>query len=121
MTSKERSDNEWVEELSSTGATQTSALEDLRIILKGGLLRALPGTIQGVRKEFESNIDDFIQETLVLVLRHLDTYQGRSKFTTWVYKIAIRTVFSELRRRRWKDVFLEEEMKSGQASPEELA
>lgn len=112
MITPDRSNTEWVEALSSRGGTQASALEDLREILTKGLSRALPG---------HAYIDDFVQESLVLVLRHLDSYQGRSKFTTWAFKIAIRTAFSELRRKRWKDVSLKGEMKSKESSPEEVA
>jgi RNA polymerase sigma-70 factor (ECF subfamily) len=130
MPTRDRSDAEWVEDLCSAGPAQNSALEDLRRILHRGLERAFSGRMQVRGREFEILAADFIQETLLLVLRHLETFQGRSRFTTWAYKIAIRTVFSELRRRRWKDVSLEDvlenknpsvEIKSGEAGPEELA
>jgi RNA polymerase sigma-70 factor (ECF subfamily) len=60
--------------------------------------------------EFESLMDEVAQETLLRVLDRLDTFEGRSQFTTWVHKIAIRLAFSELRRRRWKDVSLDASM-----------
>jgi RNA polymerase sigma-70 factor (ECF subfamily) len=41
------------------------------------------------------------------VLNGLDTFEGRSQFTTWAYKIAARVALNELRRRRWRDVSLE--------------
>jgi RNA polymerase sigma-70 factor (ECF subfamily) len=41
------------------------------------------------------------------VLANLDTFEGRSQFTTWVHKIAVRVALTELRRKRWKDVSLE--------------
>jgi DNA-directed RNA polymerase specialized sigma24 family protein len=31
----------------------------------------------------------------------LDSFQGRSKFTTWVHAFAIHVALSELRRRLW--------------------
>lgn len=43
------------------------------------------------------------QETLLRVLDQLDTFEGRSLFTTWVHKIAIRIALTELRRKRWRD------------------
>ncbi|NOH03849.1 MAG: hypothetical protein HND47_18735 [Chloroflexi bacterium] len=33
----------------------------------------------------------------------MDTFEGRSLFTTWVHKIAIRIALTELRRKRWRD------------------
>jgi RNA polymerase sigma-70 factor (ECF subfamily) len=72
-----------------------------------------------------------IQDALMRVLKALDTFEGRSQFTTWAYKIAVRLALMELRRRRWKDVSLEElteekedrgswagRMSTGKASPE---
>ena len=56
------------------------------------------------------------------VLDHLDTFEGRSQFTTWVHKIAVRAALTELRRRRWREVPLPEmEMtEDGEASYREL-
>ena len=38
---------------------------------------------------------------------HLESFEGRSKFTTWVHKIAVRIGLTELRRKRWEDVSLD--------------
>lgn len=51
--------------------------------------------------------EDFVQETLVRVLDNLASYEGRSRFTTWAQKIAIRVALTELRRKRWRDVSLD--------------
>ena len=48
------------------------------------------------------------QDTLLRVLDNLDSFEGRSKFTTWVHKIAVRLALTELRRKRWRDVSLDE-------------
>ena len=65
------------------------------------------------------------------VLDNLDTFEGRSQFTTWAHKIAVRAALTELRHRRWREVPLpemqmheesdtmEHELPDGQASPEE--
>jgi RNA polymerase sigma-70 factor (ECF subfamily) len=101
-------DNEtWLQDLQAGGTQRDIALADLRALL----LRALP---QGISKllspdnpEFESFIEDTAQETLLRVLARLDTFEGRSQFTTWVYKISVRVALNELRRRKWRDVSLE--------------
>ena len=65
------------------------------------------------------------------VLDNLDTFEGRSQFTTWAHKIAVRAALTELRHRHWREVPLpemqmheksdtmEHELPDGQASPEE--
>jgi RNA polymerase sigma-70 factor (ECF subfamily) len=45
---------------------------------------------------------------LLRVLDQLHTFEGRSMFTTWVHKIAIRIALTELRRKRWQDTSLDE-------------
>jgi DNA-directed RNA polymerase specialized sigma24 family protein len=44
------------------------------------------------------------QVSLARVLNKLDIYQGRSRFLSWVYKIAVRIALNEWRRLRWRDV-----------------
>ncbi|MEN4011418.1 MAG: RNA polymerase sigma factor [Chloroflexota bacterium] len=102
-----RSNPEWLEHLRAEGEIQAHALQDLRAIIYGGLLQGLGGYASSERAEISALIEETTQETLLRVLDRLDTFEGRSQFTTWVYKIAIRLAFSELRRRRWKDVSLE--------------
>src|SRR5262249_44627982 len=66
--------------------------------------------------EFDSLIEDTVQVALLRVIDGLGTFEGRSQFTTWAYKIATRVALNELRRRRWRDVSLEglEEDKTGE-------
>ena len=41
------------------------------------------------------------------VMNRLDSFEGRSQFITWIYKIAIRIALNELRHRKWKEVSLD--------------
>ncbi len=107
MNPSHRSNSEWLQHLRAEGEIQAHALEDLRAIIYGGLVQGLGPYNSSGRPEITALIEETTQEALVRVLDHLDTFEGRSQFTTWVYKIAIRLAFSELRRRRWKDVSLE--------------
>jgi RNA polymerase sigma-70 factor (ECF subfamily) len=43
--------------------------------------------------------DDAVQETMIKVVRSLESFDGRSSFGTWVYRIATNTSLDELRRR----------------------
>jgi RNA polymerase sigma-70 factor, ECF subfamily len=44
--------------------------------------------------------EDIAQETFIKVYRHLQSFDGRSRFTTWLYAIAKNTAFSHLRKRK---------------------
>ena len=44
--------------------------------------------------------DDAAQEAMIRVVRHLDRFDGRSSFSTWIYRIATNTALDELRKRR---------------------
>jgi RNA polymerase sigma-70 factor (ECF subfamily) len=71
---------------------------DLRAIIVKGLPYALGSHLPTGHPEFESLVDEVAQETLLRVLDRLETFEGRSQFTTWVHKIAIRIAHSDLRR-----------------------
>jgi RNA polymerase sigma-70 factor (ECF subfamily) len=100
----ERSNEEWVEHLRQPGALRDAALADLRSILVRGLGYAMAK----YRNVAEADIEDFAQDALLKVLGALETFRGESRFTTWAQKIAVHVAFTELRRRRWKDVSLDE-------------
>ncbi len=44
--------------------------------------------------------DDAAQEAMIRIVRNLDRFDGRSAFSTWVYRIATNAALDELRRRR---------------------
>jgi len=44
--------------------------------------------------------DDAAQETMIRIVRHLDSFDGRSSFGTWAYRIATNTSLDELRKRK---------------------
>ncbi len=99
---KERSNDQWLAAL--RGPRKDQALADLRTILVRGLRAALRGGANGA----ESLVEDFAQEALIKVLANLDSFRGESRFTVWAQKVAVRTAFAEMRRRKWRDVSLDE-------------
>ena len=103
-----RSNDEWIGDLKSSGPRQGSALSDLHAIILKGLPYGLSKWLSPTDPKFQALVEEVAQETLLRVLDHLDTFEGRSKFTTWVYKIAIRLAVTELRRKRWENVSLDE-------------
>ncbi|MEW5941518.1 MAG: sigma-70 family RNA polymerase sigma factor [Chloroflexota bacterium] len=101
-------DNEtWLRDLRAGEAQRDAALADLRALLIRALPQGISRLLSPENPEFEFLIEDTAQETLLVVMKSLETFEGRSQFTTWVYKIAIRVALNELRRRKWRDVSLE--------------
>jgi RNA polymerase sigma-70 factor (ECF subfamily) len=103
MQLNQRTNSEWIEELSDPVSEE--ALTDLRAILLRGLRASLSNRIQ---TDLDAITEDFVQEALLKILKSIDTFRGESRFTTWAQKIAIHVAFTELRRRRWKDVSLQD-------------
>ena len=103
-----RTNEAWLSELTSSGQTREDALEDLRSVIQKGLPYALSRWLSPEQPQFNSLVEEVTQETLLRVLDQLDTFEGRSQFTTWVHKIAVRIALTELRRKRWRDASLDE-------------
>ena len=100
---QERDNQQWIEALQAEGPQRDAALSDLRGLLLVGLKSALKSRPDHVESIFE----DVVQESLVRILRSLDQFQNRSRFVTWATAIAIRVSFTELRKRKWRDVSLD--------------
>jgi len=48
----------------------------------------------------EHDAEDLAQEAFIKAYRNLHTFDGRARFTTWLYTIAKNSAFTHLRRRR---------------------
>jgi len=101
VTMAERSNQEWLDDLQ--GASQDAAVVDLRALLLRGLRYGMAS--YGVT---EADLEDFAQDAVLKVLDNLTTFRGEARFTTWAQKVAARVALSELRRRRWRDVSLQD-------------
>jgi RNA polymerase sigma factor (sigma-70 family) len=99
---RERTNEQWLMEL--RGPNPDKALVDLYDLLVRGLGAALGGYGGGV----EANFGDFAQEALIKITGNLASFRGESRFTTWAQKIAVNVALTELKRRRWRDVSLQE-------------
>jgi RNA polymerase sigma-70 factor, ECF subfamily len=47
---------------------------------------------------------DALQEALIAIVRGLDRFDGRARFSTWAYRVATNATLDELRRRRRRPV-----------------
>ncbi len=62
----------------------------------------------------DEDSEDVLQETFMKAYKHLDTFQGNSKFYTWLVRIAMNEALMKLRKRRTgKLVSLDEELSTG--------
>jgi len=99
---RERTNEQWLIEL--RGPNPDGALADLYDLLVRSLGTALGGYGGGV----EANFGDFAQEALIKITSNLDSFRGESRFTTWAQKIVVNVALTELKRKRWRDVSLQE-------------
>jgi RNA polymerase sigma-70 factor (ECF subfamily) len=99
---RERTNEQWLAEL--RGSKPGEALADLYDLLVRGLRAAFGGYGGGL----EANVGDFAQEALIKITGNVDSFRGESRFTTWAQKIAMNVALTELKRRRWHDVSLQE-------------
>ena len=107
-----RTNEEWLRALRTDGAEQEEALKDLRERLIHGM-RAYLAEDRGYKsgrgsEQARQIVEDCAQEALLIVKRKIDTFRGESRFTTWATAIAIRKLLSELRRRQWQDLSIED-------------
>lgn len=103
----ERSNEDWLTSLQSTGKAKQGALADLREIILNSLPYALSKYLHPTDPHFDPLIQEVTQETLLRVMDRLETFEGRSKFTTWVHTISVRIALTELRRARWREISLD--------------
>jgi len=99
---KDRTNEDWLHSLQ--GSDRDEALGSLRVVL----LRGLRGALSRYDGVTAADLEDFVQEALLKILANLASFEGRSRFTTWAHKIAVRVALTELRRRRWRDVSIED-------------
>src|SRR5258708_8409717 len=118
----ERSNAQWVHDLTSDPAARDAAIQDLRVRLQRGIYYYLSGErsdLAGlVREEIVQMAEDFAQDATLRVLSNLDSFRGDSRFTTWATKVAVRVAISEMRRARYKDFSLDALTDNGDLKPE---
>ena len=100
-TSQRRTNEQWLSELRAQDHRAADAHGDLVEMLRRGLVKALRP--RGVD---EASIEDFVQEAAIRVLGSLDMFRGQARFSTWAITIAVRVAFTQMRRRRWKEMTL---------------
>ena len=109
----QRTNEQWINELQVANLAHDAAVADLLAILASGLRRGLLAQVNTSAPEFETQAEDFAQEAILKILANINSFAGRSKFTTWAHKIAVSVALTELRRKRWQDRSLDGMMDEG--------
>jgi RNA polymerase sigma-70 factor (ECF subfamily) len=96
---------QWLSALRSTSAQRERAMGELHALLLRAARfetgrRASAALSSSERDDLAVQAAD---DALMLVLSKLDTFEGRSRFTTWAYKFAIYEAGVKARRRGWQD------------------
>lgn len=117
----ERSNAQWIHDLTAGGAAREQAIEDLRARLQRGiyyyLSRERSDLADLAPEEITQMAEDFAQDATLRVLSSLDSFRGDSQFTTWATKVAVRVAISEMRRARYKDFSLDALTMDGDLQP----
>ena len=118
----ERSNAQWLQELTAESEVRDAAIQDLRQRLQRGIYYYLSrerSDLSGLAaEEIVKMADDFAQDATLRVLANLDSFRGDSRFTTWATKVAVRVAISEMRRARYRDFSLDELMDNGDLKPD---
>ena len=98
--------DQWVERLRTEHPRRDQTVADLHEVLlrvafcELSRRRGQLGSVSG--PEFEDLAQQAANDALMNVLRRLDDFQGRSRFTTWACKFVIFEVSSKVGRHAWR-------------------
>ncbi len=105
---------DWPAALALPGAEQDRALRRLHALM----IKAARHQVWRMRDQLagvdvrtcDELANSAADEALTVLLAKLDTFEGRSRFTTWAYKFAILQAATEVRRHAWanREVSLDE-------------
>jgi len=86
------SDEELIDHYGRSGQRQALAtLLDRYLVRLRGLVFSMTAS--------PGDVDDLTQEVFLRVIRGLPQFQRRAKFSTWLYRVAMNTVYQSLRQR----------------------
>lgn len=117
----DRTNEQWLADLSGSPDKQALALADLRERLQRGIYYYLSrerSDLAGLSSsEITQMAEDLAQDATLRVMENLGSFRGDSRFTTWATKIAVRVAISDLRRARYRDFSLDDLTADGELMP----
>lgn len=120
--------DDWVRLLAASGPEHEEAVRRLHALMVRAARRQVSraaGADRLGRRVLEEVVQSAADEATVAVLGRLDSFEGRSLFTTWAFKFGILHTAVELRRAAWRtrevDLSVVAEPVSESAGPELVA
>ena len=117
----DRTNEQWLADLTGAPDVQAAALTDLRERLQRGIFYYLSrerSDLSGLSSaELTNMAEDLAQDATLRVMENLESFRGDSQFTTWATRIAVRVAISDLRRARYKDYSLDDLTADGDLLP----
>jgi RNA polymerase sigma-70 factor (ECF subfamily) len=117
---KNRTNAEWIRDLTVRGPAQTQALDELREYLRRAALFTFQRYSGDLADRSPADVDalaeDCAQEALIALLASLPSFRGDSRFTTWAYKFAVNISLTAARRERWKNRSLDQMLERFEAA-----
>lgn len=92
----------WTSRLTGPVGQRDAALQELTDFLVRGLTKSMGSRYRGALQP-----EDIVQDAILKILDRIDSFEGRSRFTTWAMTIANRVAISSMRRKHYQDVSLE--------------
>lgn len=115
----DRTNDEWLHDLTQSGPAQEEALADLRDYLLRVVLVYLSKNRSDLSRlsggEIRQMAEDLAQDALLSIQDNLESFRGDARFTTWAYRFVINRAISVLRRRR-RTAFSYEELWENQSA-----
>jgi RNA polymerase sigma-70 factor (ECF subfamily) len=66
--------------------------------------------------ETDEDAEDVLQEAFIKAFRSLSTFKGKSKFSTWLYRITVNLALMKLRRKKLDSVSIDEPVTTKEGS-----
>jgi RNA polymerase sigma-70 factor, ECF subfamily len=101
----DRASRQWVERLRVGHPRRDEAIGNLHDLLRRVAFSELARRRYQLRSvtgpEFEDLAEQAAGDALVTVLHRVDQFQGRSRFTTWAYKVVVFEISNKVARHAW--------------------
>jgi RNA polymerase sigma-70 factor (ECF subfamily) len=112
--------------MSNDGKTESFSLEALRAGDRAEFARLVEtysGAIYRLALKMlnqPQDAEDILQETFLKAYRHLGSFDGRSKLSTWLYRIAANEALMQIRKHRPEAISIDEPVDAGEGEQEPL-
>lgn len=109
----ERANDQWIGLLrGAESEARDRAVDDLRDFLLRAVLTYLVQRRTELADWHQQDVralaEDIAQDALIKIMESVEGFRGEAKFTTWAYRFAINSAATELRRKRYQNLSLDD-------------